>query len=77
MAKDWMAYPTLDRRDPTLVVWKACYNNMYGGLERRNKMARLHVYPDDNVPEDIMSNVSHQISQVRLTTITDSNDSLI
>ena len=55
----------LNSRDPTLVVWKACYNNMYGGIERRNKMARLHVYPDENVPDDIMSNVSHQISQVR------------
>ena len=55
----------MSTRDPTLVVWKACYNNMYGGLERRTKMARLHVYPDENVPEEIMDNVSHQISQVR------------
>ncbi len=52
-------------RDPTLVMWKACYNNLYGGLLRKSIMARLHVFPDEDVPEEIMVNVSDQIPQVR------------
>lgn len=28
-------------------------------------MARLHVYPDEDVPEEILGNVSGQIAQVR------------
>jgi large subunit ribosomal protein L13 len=52
-------------KDPTLVLWKACYNNIYGDLKRRAHMARLHVFPDEDVPEEILSNVSGQLSQVR------------
>ena len=52
-------------RDPTLVLWKACYNNLRGTLERKNQMARLHIYPDDAVPDDIMANVTDQMRQVR------------
>jgi large subunit ribosomal protein L13 len=61
----WIPAWQLHSRDPTLVMWKACYSNMYGGMERRTKMARLHVYPGEDVPEDIISNVSGQIAQVR------------
>ncbi len=27
------------------VLWKACYSNLNGGLQRKSHMARLHVYP--------------------------------
>ena len=33
---------------------------------KRIRRARLHVYPDENVPEEIMNNISHQIRQHRL-----------
>ena len=42
----WIPAWQLHARDPTLVLWKACYNNMKGGLERREFIARLHIFPD-------------------------------
>eukprot|EP00095_Tigriopus_kingsejongensis_P002404 snap_masked-scaffold934_size79169-processed-gene-0.11 protein:Tk02404 transcript:snap_masked-scaffold934_size79169-processed-gene-0.11-mRNA-1 annotation:"39s ribosomal protein mitochondrial" len=61
----WIPAWELHSRDPTLVFWKACYNNLYGDLKRKGFMARLHVYPDDVVPPEILRNVSAQIPQVR------------
>ncbi len=61
----WISAWQLHSRDPTLILWKACYNNLYGGLQRRATMARLHIYPDEEVPDDIMRNVSDQVAQVR------------
>jgi len=61
----WIPAWQLHDRDPTLIMWKACYNNIEGSLLRPKNMARLHIYPDDQVPEDILENVSHQIPGVR------------
>lgn len=44
---------------------KAVYNAMDGNLQRRYTMQRLHIYPDDNVPEKIMQNITNQIRQLR------------
>jgi large subunit ribosomal protein L13 len=44
---------------------KAIYNAMDGNLQRRHTMQRLHIYPDDNVPEKIMQNITNQIRQLR------------
>merc|ERR1711972_1241213 len=55
----------LHDRDPTLILWKACYNNMAGGLMRKTKIARLHIFPEDEVPQDILQNITAQIPQVR------------
>lgn len=38
---------------------------MKGNLYRRVVMERLHIYPDSNVPEEIMENISNQIRQLR------------
>lgn len=63
----WIPAWQLHGRDPTLVLWKACYNNLNGDLMRKTRMARLHVFPDgeDTVPEDIMVNVSGQLEVPR------------
>jgi len=63
----WIPAWQLHARDPTLVLWKACYNNMKGGLERREFIARLHIFPDglETVPEDLLTNVSHTVEQPR------------
>merc|ERR1711974_372016 len=63
----WIPAWQLHSRDPTLVLWKACYNNMKGGLGRREFMARLHIYPEglETVPEEILRNVSHTVEQPR------------
>ena len=38
-------------------MWKACYSNLAGGLQRRSIMAQLHIYPDgiETVPEEILN----------------------
>lgn len=38
---------------------------MQGNLQRRTTMQRLHIFPDDNVPKEILENVSNQIRQIR------------
>lgn len=55
----------LHQKEPTKVLEKAVYATIKGNLLRRGKMARLHLYPDNIVPEDIMQNVSAQIQQVQ------------
>merc|ERR1712083_717885 len=45
----WIPAWQLHDRDPTLIMWKAVYNNMSGSAFRRNNMARLHVYPEEEV----------------------------
>jgi len=51
--------------DPTKVLYNAVYSTMKGTLLRRPRMAKLHLFPDENVPSDILSNLSGQIPQVR------------
>lgn len=38
---------------------------MKGNLFRRVVMERLHIYPDSNVPKEIMENISNQIRPLR------------
>lgn len=38
---------------------------MNGNLQRRYTMQRLHLFPDDKVPESLLKNVSNQIQQLR------------
>ncbi len=61
----WIPAWLLHSRDPTLVLWKAIYNNMDNSLERRTHIARLHIYPEEDVPEEIMANVTSQMPQPR------------
>jgi len=50
--------------DPTMVLYKAVYSRMKGTLLRRPRMAKLHLFPDENIPQDILDNVTGQIAQV-------------
>ena len=61
----WIPAWQLHDRDPTLIMWKACYNNLEGNLLRPKNMARLHVYPEEEVPEELLANVTSQIAPVR------------
>jgi large subunit ribosomal protein L13 len=44
---------------------KAIYRALGGNLQRRHTMQRLHLYKDDNVPKEILENISNQIRQIR------------
>jgi len=52
--------------DPTRVLEKACYQRLSGLKMKKTLMARLHLFPDEDVPEDILKNVSGQIEQVQV-----------
>ncbi|KAF2895182.1 hypothetical protein ILUMI_10994 [Ignelater luminosus] len=61
----WTLAWELHRKDPTMILKKAVYNSMDGNLQRRYTMERLHIFPDGNVPPELMGNVSNQIRQIR------------
>ncbi|KAI8126710.1 Leukotriene A-4 hydrolase [Lucilia cuprina] len=61
----WTLAWQLHDKDPTMVMHKAVYNSMKGNLQRRHTMQRLHLFADDNVPEEILANVTNQIRTPR------------
>ncbi|XP_022912964.2 large ribosomal subunit protein uL13m [Onthophagus taurus] len=61
----WTLAWELHNKDPTMVLKKAIYNSMDGNLQRRYTMQRLHIFPDANVPPEMLENVSNQIRQIR------------
>ncbi|XP_059173550.1 large ribosomal subunit protein uL13m-like [Physella acuta] len=52
--------------DPTRVMEKAVYSRLSGLSTRKKMMARLHLFPDAEIPEDILGNITGQISQVQV-----------
>lgn len=61
----WTLAWQLHEKDPKMVMHKAVYNSMKGNLQRRYTMQRLHLFADDQVPEDILANVTNQIRAPR------------
>jgi large subunit ribosomal protein L13 len=50
--------------DPTRVLYKAVYSTVKGTLLRRPMMEKLHLFPDEKMPDDIRRNLTGQIRQV-------------
>lgn len=44
---------------------KAIYRALGGNLQRRHTMQRLHLFKNDEVPQEIVENISNQIRQTR------------
>lgn len=61
----WTLAWELHNKDPTLIVKKAVYSVLPKNLQRRYTMVRLHIFPDDKVPEDVLQNITNQIRQQR------------
>ncbi|XP_063986874.1 large ribosomal subunit protein uL13m [Diachasmimorpha longicaudata] len=61
----WTLAWELHKKNKTMIMQKAVYHAMRGNLQRRHTMQRLHIYEDENVPEEILQNVSSQIRQLR------------
>ena len=59
----WRAWQ-LHEEDPTRVFKKEIYRRLPKNWSRQRAMARLFVFPDEEVPEEIMKNVSNQIRQI-------------
>ncbi|KAK6624952.1 54S ribosomal protein L13 [Polyplax serrata] len=62
----WTLAWELHKRDPSMIVRKAVYGAMPGNLQRRYAMERLHLYDEENVPQEILRNVSSQLRQLRI-----------
>ncbi|XP_043286931.1 39S ribosomal protein L13, mitochondrial-like [Venturia canescens] len=61
----WTLAWELHKKDPTLIVSKAVYRWLPKNLNRRHTMRRLHIFENDNIPEDIHANISNQIRQLK------------
>lgn len=44
---------------------KAVYRGLGGNIQRRHTMQRLHLFEGDQVPKEILDNVTNQIRQLR------------
>lgn len=64
--KKWTPAYELHAKDPNLVIYKAIYKAVGNiGLKRHEIIARLHIYPDDQIPGHIAENISDQIRQLK------------
>ncbi|KAL3201602.1 hypothetical protein MRX96_012629 [Rhipicephalus microplus] len=63
--RSWTPAWQVQDKDATKVLWKAVYRALPGDLNRRTRMARLHLFPDDKVPREIIDNISGQLRQLR------------
>ncbi|XP_075599529.1 large ribosomal subunit protein uL13m [Balearica regulorum gibbericeps] len=55
----------LHLKDPTAIVKLTVYRMLPKNLQRRTMMQRLHLFPEDIIPEDIQKNLLQEIPQPR------------
>ncbi|XP_040117728.1 39S ribosomal protein L13, mitochondrial isoform X2 [Oryx dammah] len=55
----------LHRKDPVAIVKLAIYGMLPKNLHRRTLMQRLHLFPDEDIPEDILKNLTEELPQPR------------
>lgn len=48
-----------------MIMKKAIYRGIGISLQRHHTMQRLHLFKDDQVPKEILENVTNQIRQLR------------
>ncbi|XP_053972767.1 39S ribosomal protein L13, mitochondrial [Hylaeus volcanicus] len=65
----WTLAWELHKRDPTMIMNKAVYSALDKNLQRRHTMQRLHIFPDENVPKEMLENVSNQIKQLQIVPV--------
>ncbi|XP_064409971.1 39S ribosomal protein L13, mitochondrial isoform X1 [Latimeria chalumnae] len=55
----------LHHKDPTAIIKLAIYGMLPRNLHRRTMMQRLHLFPDDVIPEEILKNLVEELPQPR------------
>ncbi|XP_004642338.2 39S ribosomal protein L13, mitochondrial isoform X2 [Octodon degus] len=55
----------LHLRDPVAIVKLAVYGMLPKNLHRRTMMQRLHLFPDEDIPEDLLRNLAEELPQPR------------
>ncbi|KAK4308859.1 hypothetical protein Pmani_019473 [Petrolisthes manimaculis] len=61
----WTLAWQLHHKDPTMILRKTVYSKLSKNLLRRGRMEKLHIFPDDKIPDSILENVSAQLRQMR------------
>ncbi|XP_077127273.1 large ribosomal subunit protein uL13m isoform X2 [Ranitomeya variabilis] len=56
----------LHRKDPTAIVRLATNGMLPKNLYRRTMMQRLHLFPEENIPEEILKNLVTELKQPRI-----------
>lgn len=51
------------------IMYYAVYKSMKGTLGRRHAMQRLILIPDENIPKEILANISNQLRPCRTVPI--------
>lgn len=55
----------LHLKDPKAIIKLAIYGMLPKNLHRPNMMQRLHLFPEEEVPEDILANLTEELRQPR------------
>ena len=55
----------LHRKDPVAIVKLSIYGMLPKNLHRRTLMQRLHLFLDEDIPEDILKNLTEELPQPR------------
>ncbi|XP_018408847.1 PREDICTED: 39S ribosomal protein L13, mitochondrial isoform X2 [Nanorana parkeri] len=55
----------LHRKDPTAIVKLATYGMLPKNLLRRTMIMRLHLFAEEDIPEEILRNISTELKQPR------------
>ncbi|XP_061531142.1 39S ribosomal protein L13, mitochondrial isoform X2 [Phycodurus eques] len=55
----------LHQKDPKAIVKLAVYGMLPKNLHRRTMMQRLHIFPEDELPEDVRANLTEELPQPR------------
>ncbi|XP_057691067.1 39S ribosomal protein L13, mitochondrial [Corythoichthys intestinalis] len=55
----------LHQKDPKAIVKLAVYGMLPKNLHRRTMMQRLHIFPENELPEDIRANLTEELPQPR------------
>ncbi|XP_048451480.1 39S ribosomal protein L13, mitochondrial isoform X2 [Rhincodon typus] len=55
----------LHQKDPTAIVKLAIYGMLPKNLQRRTMMQRLHLFPDEVIPDEILKNLVEELPQPR------------
>ncbi|CAG00017.1 unnamed protein product [Tetraodon nigroviridis] len=55
----------LHHKDPTAIVKLAVYGMLPKNLHRRTMMQRLHLFPEDVLPDDVLANLTEELPQPR------------
>ncbi|KAF0294077.1 39S ribosomal protein L13, mitochondrial [Amphibalanus amphitrite] len=62
----WTLAWELHEKNPTKIMERAVHRAVGGTLLRKGLMARLHLFPDEHVSEDLLRHVTSQIPQLRV-----------